>query len=149
MKFSLICLFSLLLLASCMEYKTVRYPVTGKSKIKYRMEIPKGYNFEGLSGDHESEIRYWYADSSVIYITDFSNTINYYEYRKQGTYQKRFDAVVDNDTLTLQGIDSLGRLWKDRKLKYITVGYSRVLPADKAKFEKAIFGAARLDHGIN
>lgn len=125
---------------SCTTTKTVSYRI-GKSPIKYKLEIPKGYIFEGIAGDHEFEKRYWYPDSSVIYITTFSNTLNYDEIRSQGTYYQRFQAIHSNDTLTLAGQDSTGMFWKDKKLKYITVGYSNVPLSGKAVFDKAIDSA--------
>ncbi|MDO8366819.1 MAG: hypothetical protein Q7T20_08495 [Saprospiraceae bacterium] len=130
-------IFIFLAVTSCTNYKTVSFRV-GRSTMKYQMNIPKGYKFQGVAGDHEFEKRYWYSDSSVIYFTTFSNTLNYDDIRNQGTYYNRFDAILSDDTLTLSGIDSSGRYWKDKKLQYLTVGYSKIPFNRKKEFEKAI-----------
>ena len=107
------------------------------------MNISKGYKYEGLIGDHEIEKRYWYPDSAIIYITNFNNTLNYNNIIKQGTYYSRFDAIHSNDTLTLSGQDSLGMFWKDRKLQYITVGYSNVPLSKKSLFDTTILSVRK------
>lgn len=137
MKIGKIIVLLFLAVTSCTSYRTISYRI-GRSTIIYKLDIPKGYEFQGLAGDHEFEKRFWYPDSSVIYITNFDNTLNYYEIRNQGTYYDRFDAIHSNDTLTLAGKDSLGMFWKDKKLQNVTVGYSKVPPSSKEEFDKAI-----------
>ena len=140
MKAAIIIIIFFGVFSSCSNYRTISYRL-GKSEVIYLMDIPKGYKFEGLAGSHELEKRFWYPDSSVIYITTFHNTINYNDIRKQGTYYDRFYALPTIDTLTLEGVDSLGLLWKDKKLRHVTVGYSKVPENKKDIFEKIIISA--------
>ncbi len=74
------------------------------------MDIPRDYIFEGIRGDNDEEYRYWYADSSVFFITTFNNTLNYLNTRETGAYYERFEAIHVNDSLTLGGKDIKGRL---------------------------------------
>jgi len=106
-------------------YSVVKYKHLGIDRIKLR--IPKNYVFEGFQGDHQLEHRYWYSDSSVIYITTFENTMNYEDIRKQGTYFDRFNSLRSKDSLTLRGVNKSGLFWQDKLLENgITIGYSRV-----------------------
>ncbi len=110
-----------------------------KGLMKLKMKIPEDYIFEGLQGDQEVEHRYWYPDSSVIYITSFENTLNYEDIREQGTYYNRFKSYHNNDTLTLRGISSNGLYWQDKLLKNgVTIGYSKVPKNDLQDFISAI-----------
>ncbi|HZV71384.1 MAG TPA: hypothetical protein VFG10_17635 [Saprospiraceae bacterium] len=137
MKFKHAILLSSLFLIACSTHRRVSFRVGNSSSI-YKIDIPKGFTFQGIAGDHEFEKRYWYSDSSVIYITTFSNTINYDEIRKQGKYYEKFDAVHSKDTINLEGKDGKGLYWMDRTIKSVTFGYSRV-PADrKYQFDLAI-----------
>lgn len=130
-------LFAVFLLGCKGMYRNVKYQFNKTEEIKIR--IPKNYVFEGLQGDHELEHRYWYPDSSVIYITTFANTMNYEEIRRQNTYYNRINALNSNDTLTLKGININGLYWKDILLKSgITIGYSRIPRNRIEEFEKAI-----------
>ena len=140
-------IFFMLLAVYLMGCSPVRTEVKfRKAKIdKVKMNIPQNYVFEGLQGSHEFEQRYWYSDSSVIYITNFENTINYKEIRQQNTYYDRFNALQSNDTLTLQGVNIDGLYWKDMLLGGgITIGYSRVPQYRVKEFEKAISSAKKL-----
>jgi hypothetical protein len=139
-------------LSACHNYRNISFPV-GKSDLRLSMNIPKGYDFQGLVTEHGDEDRYWYSDSSVIYITNFPNTLNYSEIQKQSTYSKMFLAEQQLDTLCLSGKDDFGLYWKDRvliitmkneKIGYRIVGYSKVPPQHKAKFEEAI-SSIRMD----
>ena len=111
-----------------------------KGGLAYRFKAPVGYlEKKYLRGDNESQIEFWYRDSSVFFVTTFKNTYNYEEIRKQGTYYDRFKALNSGDTITLQGIDENGLRWKDKLIgKGIIIGYSRVLPDRLAEFERAV-----------
>jgi hypothetical protein len=106
----------------------------------FKYEIPKGaVNERIISGDHEKTKEYWYPDSSVFYITTFHNTYNYDYMRSQGTYYERFIAIMNNDTITLEGTTGNGLYWRDRLLEDgVTVGYSNVEKANKEKFDQAV-----------
>lgn len=124
-------------LVSCKGYDKIYYRV-GKSKIGYALDVPKGYDFEGLAGDHEFEKRYWYPDSAVIFITTFDNTLNYEEIRNQGTYYAKFSTLHAGDTITVSGETKFGLFWKEKILEFVTIGYANVPAYRKAEFEKSI-----------
>lgn len=131
------CILITIFLSGCNSlYKIVDYEFNETERIK--IGVPKNFVFEGLQGNHELEHRYWYSDSSVIYITTFENTVNYEEIRKQDTYYKRFNAFHSKDTLTVCGVkDEL--YWKDKLLETgITIGYSRVPKNKLEEFENVI-----------
>jgi len=44
-------------------YREVSFRYNKTNIIK--LNIPNGFVFEGLQGDHELEYRYWYSDSSL------------------------------------------------------------------------------------
>lgn len=128
----------IMIIAGCGSMHTiVEYQNTNSDKIS--ITIPKNYVFEGIQGGREIEHRYWYSDSSVIYITTFENTLNYEDIREQGTYFERFESLRFMDSLTLEGTGSNGLYWKDKLLENgITVGYSRVPKSRLKDFNKVI-----------
>ena len=126
----------------CSNYRIISHKFSKGEKVK--MKIPNNFVFEGLEGDNEKEYRYWYPDSSVIYITTFENTLNYEAIRQQNTYYKRFDAIYTNDTLTLEGRKPNNTFWKDKLLATgVTIGYSAVPKRRLGEFEKALSSTKR------
>lgn len=118
-------------------YRNIKYEY-GTSK-ELVMKIPGNFVFQGIQGDHELEHRYWYSDSSVIYVTIFDNTMNYDEIRKQGTYYNRFNAIQASDTLTLTGTTQNNLHWQDKLLENgITIGYSKVPDKRLVEFNNAL-----------
>jgi len=119
-------------------HKSIKLKFSEDKRIK--IKIPNNFVFEGLEGDYEKEYRYWYSDSSVIYVTTFENTINYEVIRQQETYYDRFNAFHSKDTLTLEGRKSDGTYWKDKLLETgVTIGYSRVPQNRLKEFTDALY----------
>ena len=120
-------------------------PIEGADK--YEFIVPQGYAEEKrfAGGREYFSQEYYYPDSSVFYVTTFSNTPNYEEIRKQGTFYERFDALNEGDTITLSGVNEQGLYWKDRLLtRAVTIGYSKV-PFNKiSDFEKGISSIRRV-----
>ncbi|WP_299464478.1 hypothetical protein [uncultured Microscilla sp.] len=103
------------------------------------LDVPKGFICDRLEGDHgESIYKYFYRDSSMVYITTFINTPNYNYIREQGTYYQKFETQNSGDTLLLQGVDSLGFCWKNKSFGKISVGYKRVSLKNKELYDKII-----------
>lgn len=108
------------------------------------LNVPTGYSFEGASGNHEREYRYWYSDSSVIYITTFENTLNYDNINAHHLYYDRFQAFHKNDSLTLSGTNENNCYWIDKLLPSgISIGYSNV-PTNKVELFNNIIDNARI-----
>ncbi|HNS12469.1 MAG TPA: hypothetical protein PKM97_07605 [Bacteroidia bacterium] len=126
------------------ETKTIRYKSYDRDANKtavYTLQIPKGYKLFTWTGDHVRQQEYWYSDSSVIYLTNNlgSNAINESNIRQQeGAYAKRFQAFLSNDTITLSGVDSIGKYWKEVKLQKICLGYAGVENEKLEIFERAL-----------
>jgi hypothetical protein len=140
---------------SCHSYRTVKFLI-GDSVFGFKIDLPRGYNFQHLVSEHGKEDRYSYPDSSVIYITSFPNTLNYANIQSQGMYSKFFLAEQALDTLSLSGKDASGLSWKDRvtvwtskgqKTGYVIIGYTKASPQRQIEFEKAI-ETIRTLHGI-
>lgn len=109
--------------------------------IKAKATVPEGFTKEIIEAGQNTEHHFLYSDSSLIYITDEQGTptINYKNINNDSiAIQKSFLASMENDTLTLQGKDNLGRYWKNKKLKEISIGYLNVTESRKADFDKAI-----------
>lgn len=105
------------------------------------MRIPSSYNLRVIQADGEAglEMQYWYNDSSVIYISDMMNNLNYENLRnKDGAYSKDFIAFASNDTLTLEGQDSKGLYWKNKRIKNVCIGYANTPISKKVMFDKAL-----------
>jgi hypothetical protein len=145
MKKDILYILATLILASCMSGQKVIFnhyesENGNQRKVKYYMNVPQNYRLESFQADAEvgAEQQYWYSDSIVIYITSMEGlpSINQENIKNQdGAAQKRFSAFINNDTLTLKGKNEKGLLWKDIKLKNISIGYANVPPEKETTFD--------------
>lgn len=136
----MIYIFAVAITAGCMSEQKIMFKHyesenANQKKVTYYLSIPKNYRIVTFqaSGEAGAEQQYWYPDSSVIYITSMEGlpTINQDNIKSQeGASEKRFRAFTNDDTLTLSGKDRKGFLWKDTKLKGVSIGYANV-PLDK------------------
>ena len=110
-----------------------------KKQSSFTMQIPKGYVFKGQEGDSEDENLYIYPDSSMLFITDFTNSPNYDILVKEKLYYTKFAAnVLSNDTLFLEGV-SKDKHWRDITYgRKICIGYSNVSKVKKPQFDQAL-----------
>lgn len=102
-----------------------------------QLKIPKWASIQKIKADAESgaENQYWYADSSVFYITDKNGTLNYSSIRKQdGSYSRQFMS----DSISLAGIDERGNYWREIKYRGLFYGYSNVPLTKKVIFDDAL-----------
>lgn len=139
---------SLFFVASCSSQKEFAkikfkdFDVETQKDYVYRFVIPKNYEENNFKRSLESEEKqFTYADASMIYITNEKGTpiANYNNIDSDSiAIQKSFLALMENDTLTLQGKYKLGKYWKNKKLKEISIGYLNVPENRKADFDKAI-----------
>lgn len=120
---------------------------TKKIKLKYyegvighkiTMNIPEGYKLIKINtGGEGEEHRYWYFDSSLIYLSDASGivTVNEQSIRKQeGAYYKK----IMTDSIILKGVNTSGNYWAEVKYKGLLYGYSNVPPNKKQLYDSAI-----------
>lgn len=109
---------------------------SGKQKII--MKIPKGSNLIKITaGGEGQEHRYWYKDSSVVYLSSLrgSATLNaYLVNRIMDDYNKMFMS----DTASFAGSDEIGNCWKEVKKGDLLYGYSNVPISKKTIFDEAI-----------
>ncbi len=164
MKKEIIVFFIFLLFTSCKSlldisqyngYKKEIYNFNNMD-IKYsvRIFVPKNYlPTIRLGGDIES---FHYIDSSLIYIGEHSRATYNYDNIKESVDSIRFNIRFEGvelkyqlakelgleikkpDTIILEGIDSLGRFWKDIRVDYLCYGYKSVPKKRKKIFDKAL-----------
>lgn len=108
-------------------------------RCKLILFIPRYYSLQRIEagGEDGVERRYWYRDSSVIYISTFrgGSSLNYENIRKQeAAYSKRFGF----DTITLSGVNDSGKYWKEVKYYNLYYGYANVKEEEKKYFDQAI-----------
>ncbi len=134
---------------------TINFRPTRSSQ-KYYLDVPKGYTFKGYSVTIESENQYIYNDSSLIYISNFKNTPNYYNIKQLGDsiFKFRFqnEELVSEinqliakeiinplpDMFELSGQLKNGLFWKDIKIGQISIGYVNVQAEKVFLFDKTI-----------
>lgn len=138
MKFYIIAILLIIVSCKAIQESNITYST---NVVKAKAMIPKGFNKEIIEAGQDTEYRFLYSDSSLIYITDEKGTpiINYKNIDSDSiAIQKSFLALMENDTLTLQGQDKSGKYWKNKKLKEISIGYLNVPENRKEDFDKAI-----------
>lgn len=113
----------------------------GSKKQKLVMNIPKGSKLIKITaGGEGEEHRYWYEDSSVIYLSSLGGSTTLNEpliNKQQDNYNKRFMS----DTASFAGTDEKGNYWKEIKNGQLLYGYSNVSIGKKALFDEAITSA--------
>ena len=99
-------------------------------------------------GEAGAEYDYLYDDSSVIYVTDnLTSNSNYENIVNQPDAFNKLNSVFMNgkfgkylvsDTISLDGRDSSGLLWKHLFFEGFSAGYSKVHQNEKADYDKAL-----------
>src|SRR5690606_23425848 len=114
---------------------TFDYHDANSEKQKIIMNIPRGSKLIRItSGGEGVEHRYWYSDSSVIYLSSISGNATLNELlinKQQESYNKRFMS----DTVSFSGIDEKGKYWREVKHGNIFYGYANVHPEEKNVFD--------------
>lgn len=110
----------------------------GVTKHKITMNIPQGYKLIRIgTGGEGEEHRYWYSDSSLIYLSDASGlvSVNEQSIRNQegASYRKNL-----SDSILLKGVNNNGNYWVEVKYKGLLYGYSNVPPNKKQLYDSAI-----------
>ena len=140
-----------LLIVSCASVKDVTvlkftgYDNVDKANYIYKLNVPNGFKMTEVSGGGEwKEKRCEYSDGSTLYINNERNlpTINYKNIESDNTSMQK-SLTSSNDTLTVWGKDKNGNYWKNKKLKYINVGYLNIPPNKKEIFDKALSSVGR------
>lgn len=124
---------------SCGSVRTIKFKDGGRGqRVKYLMDVPKGYELYIVTDGHERELRFVYPDSSVIYITNDDksggaiNTMKSKEYG-EGIYLK----ILSSDTLDISGNDT-GKYWREQKKDKVVIGYINARPSLKEKYDKVL-----------
>lgn len=160
-------LLSIVLLASCnvgLKTVTVTMPLFDYEKEtiytqQFQMTIPTGFKelIERSVDADKTHLYYYLPDSSLIYITN-TGTLHpnlhnikalgdsIYEFRFQ--YKELWKSInealgeevlkVLPDTLELSGIDADSFYWKDIIFDELSIGYLRVPPRKKKKFDRCL-----------
>jgi hypothetical protein len=112
---------------------------------RYTMKLTKSFELRKyLAGGEVGESNeFWYKDSSVIYITDFPNSLNYDNIQSSGYGYERFefkmgDKAKFGDTLVLSGITKNNLYWKEILVKNISIGYMNVTQNKKEIFDNVL-----------
>lgn len=96
-----------------------------------------------VDGECGLEKQFWYSDSSVVYISDFSNNLNTENIRASGFTQEKLkfmlmQSEMKADTLVLVGRNQQGFFWKEISIGRTQFGYLNV-PSNKIKdFDKVL-----------
>jgi predicted methyltransferase len=131
---------ALTLLVGCkvQEFETIKFKTNKRTR--YYIDVPRKYSIEITGGSHGEEMfKFTYGDSSIIYITTFTNTPNYEEIREQkGSYYKKFDAQGTGDTLLLEGMSGANLHWKNKVFGRLSLGYKNVSEEKKKLYEQVL-----------
>ena len=106
----------------------------------YLISVPKGGILRKVpTGDSFKEYRISFSDSSIVYITNdnWSGSRLNFENRYNNNI-KTINKKSENDTLILVGVQGNGRLWKEKFVGDIVVGYFNVKPEEKEKFDQSL-----------
>jgi hypothetical protein len=135
---------ALVLFLGCQGTKRVSYTIHTDLKhgFHYQMDMPKGYAVDKIYYSDEKRMAkvVRYPDSTEVYFTDniSPNPGFFYPdaYRKYGKGISILFAVTD--TITINGVDGEGKLWEDRKIKYVVYGYRGVPVNKKEQIDKIL-----------
>lgn len=134
---------SICLLLSCSinkNIKTAKYSVDNKGH-KLVLQIPRGYAFTHVGWESLYD-GYEYQDSTILYVTDgYDAAINDNNIKDADLTSKLFNAKMERDTITLNGVDKKGLYWRYTVLGLYGIGYRDVPKVKKALFDKVIDSA--------
>jgi len=124
----------------CSSTKIVSYKIFDKNekKVTYQIRIPKGFTTTETVYESERFKVFLYPDSSKLF---FSNKVALYAFYPDAykKYGKDLNLkLLSADTLTINGVDESGRIWKDRKATNVVYGYIQVPPEKKGIFDSII-----------
>jgi hypothetical protein len=126
------------------KYLTYEYEGDRDVKVAYILKVPKGYKLTIVSGSHEKEFQFIYPDSSIIYITNNSNSGSYLNYENVVRQSSEiYKEQLLKDTLYLEGLQEDSRYWKETKLSKIVVGYINTPLSKKKIFDEALSSIQR------
>jgi len=121
----------------CYAQKNLKFSAYNQTFV---LSLPGGYKLKKYSDDEgRREYHALYPDSSIIFITDDNTSgsaLNRYKLQKYG----RDIALRINvsDTLTLEGIQSDKRYWKEKKIDKVVIGYMNIPKEKIAIFDKVL-----------
>ncbi len=130
------------------EFKLIKFNETieqgSKSvPLKLAIEVPKGGKLKkgtyDFTGDYHVEYRVTYPDSSILYIGNSNLTgsrLNMVNRVASGINAIYKDHALDS--LSFDGKQSNGRVWKENILGDFIVGYVSVPSEKKKEFDKAL-----------
>ncbi|HAF28302.1 MAG TPA: hypothetical protein DCG75_04560 [Bacteroidales bacterium] len=129
---------------------------SNNQSIKVKMKIPSEFDLKRYEVTVEKENQYFYMDSSIIYISNFTNNPNYSNIKQLGdsiaNYRFQDEELTKSineqmnkevvkplpDSLVLFGIDENNLFWKDIKIGKISIGYLKVSEDKKELFDKSL-----------
>lgn len=132
----------LVIFSSCVTIKdagTIKFKYyEGMKSHKIIMQVPKDFKLIKIyTGGEGEEHRYWYSDSSLIYISDAKGLTSYNEQlirQQEGAYSRKFLS----DSIMLKGTNEKGSYWEEIKYKGLLYGYSNVPPDKKQLYDNAM-----------
>lgn len=134
----------LLILFCCGGLRKINLPlkVDANDMRGVSLEIDYGYTRKFWTPAHSREYYFIYKDSSVFYVSnnDLSgsplNAANRFNANESLFKSGRIPA--SSDTLILQGVDVLGRHWKEMYFGHLVIGYLKADDEQKKSFERTI-----------
>ncbi|KIX21482.1 hypothetical protein SY27_07180 [Flavobacterium sp. 316] len=118
------------------------YNNLNRNNYNYTFVIPNGYEINVIEGGSEwKEKQFKYTDSSILYINNEKGvpTINYENIMSDTlSIKESFLSNASQDILTISGIDSQGKYWKNIKYKEINIGYLNVTEDKLKEFDEIL-----------
>lgn len=111
------------------------------SSLQYNIYIPCKYYDKVVVSEEAFEYNYWYADSSVIYVSTFHGapSLNYDNIRSiNDNFYKLLNAFYGSDTLVIEGTDKKGNIWKNITIHKTNYGYVNVPPNKVNLYDRAL-----------
>lgn len=128
-----------MILLSCLNQRAVLFEnkVSNKS---FEITLYDNYKYEGISVEMQSEHRFWFPDSSVVFISTFESTLNQENIRNDNKWFEWFEAVNDEDfgSIELAGTSEENLHWTNIKHGNIIIGYSNVPNQKVIVFDKML-----------
>ncbi|WP_091549562.1 hypothetical protein [Thermoflexibacter ruber] len=107
--------------------------------VKYELILPKNFKKSVVTGSHELEYNFLYSDSTVFFISNDKKNGSFANYERYRKYGSNINLVyVTQDTVFLEGVNKVGKFWREIKLKNVIIGYINADSSKKVAFDNSI-----------
>jgi hypothetical protein len=110
-------------------------------RMEHSLVLPYDYIETTIEGSGQSEKDFLFRDSSVVFITDDVSGMTFAN--AKNLKRLNFDILFEFKSMEefdMEGIQQDGRVWRQKKLNGVTVGYMNVHRLQKEKYDSIIDG---------